>query len=169
MGLLEPTGPQFLRYQFVRADDVLSDLIAVAGAGDFSHVDLLLDDDTLLGARHDAVGGKPPGVQIRTRNYASWSKQVIIAVPCTTLQKATALNFATAQIGRPYDIVAILGFVAGRNWRDPAAWFCSELGAATGEHGGLWPQLYSPANKIEPVPLSLVCSAVQGRQILVIK
>lgn len=160
---------EVVRYQFVRADEFASNMIAYYSDGDFSHVDLVLDDGRLLGARMDSVGGAGPGVQIRTPDYVSWSKKVVIDVPCTAEQKIAALNFAMKQIGLPYDQEAILAFVAARDWRKPDSWFCSELGAAIGETGALWPALYSPANKITPVGLALVCSAVQGRIITVLK
>lgn len=151
------------RFQFVRADDLASEAIAWYSDGEFSHVDMVLDDGTLLGAR---ING---GVLIRPQGYTVWQKQVIIEVPCTPLQKAVALEFANAQVGKPYDRTAIFAFVAARDWREPDAWFCSELGAATGEHGGFWPQLTSSVNRITPVGLALVCSATPGRTITVLK
>lgn len=158
-----------LRFQFSRQDDFTSDLIALGGAGDFSHVDIVLDDGTLLGARSDSVGGAPPGVQIRTPRYARWSHQVLIDMPCTPEQKAAALDFAYQQLGKPYDLLAIAAFVVGRDWRSDDSWFCSELAARVGEVAGVFAQMYSPANKIAPVPLSLVCSALPGRVITVLK
>ena len=166
---MEPTPTASLRFQLSRQADLASDLIALVGAGDFSHGDLVLDDGRLLGARNDAVGGAPSGVQIRTPGYARWEKQVIFEVPCTPLQKAVATDFAMKQIGLPYDREAILAFVVGRNWREPGAWFCTELLAASGEHGGLWHGLYSPDNKIAPNAFALMCSATTGCKITVIR
>lgn len=151
------------RYQFVRGTDLESKLIAFGGAGDFSHVDILLDDGSLLGARLEG------GVAIRPAGYEPWSKQVVIEIPCSGLAKDAALTFAHAQVGKPYDKLAIAAFVVGRDWREEGEWFCSELGARTGEVGALWPVLYTPANKVTPVELALVCSAVPGRIITVIK
>jgi hypothetical protein len=157
---------EVFRYQFVRQDDLASDAIALVGAGDFSHVDILLDDDRLLGARSDVVGGATAaGVQVRAPNYAKWSKQVVIEIPCTLEQKTAALDFAKSKIGEPYDKVAILAFVLGTDWHDAHAEICSEFGAQVGQVGGFWDELYSPTNKINPVQLSLVCSAVHGRTI----
>lgn len=160
---------ELFRFQFVRADDLASDAIALVGAGDFSHVDILLDDGSCLGARSDSVGGAPPGVQIRTAGYAKWPKQVIIEIPCTAEQKRTALDFAHSKIGEPYDKIAILAFVIGTDWHDAHAEICSEFGAQVGQAGGFWPELYSPASRISPSALALVCSAVPGRHITVLK
>lgn len=161
----------WLRWQFVHQRDFASDAIALVGAGIFSHVDILLDSGELLGARSDSVGGKPPGVQVRPAGYLAdkWDHQVIIAVPCTVLQKAVADSFAQGQLGKPYDPEAILAFVFGRNWREENAWFCSELGARYGEVSGVFAPLSSADNKIAPNALALVCSAMPGRTISVLK
>lgn len=158
------------RYQFVRAAEFSSDLIALGGAGDFSHCDIVLDDGTLLGARSDEVGGQPAGVRIRPPNYVkTWTHQVLVEIPCTDEQKAAALSFAHAQLGKPYDKLAIVAFVVGRDWRREDAWFCSELGARVGEVGGFFAEMYTPANKISPVSLSTVATAMPGRVVTVIK
>lgn len=158
---MEPSS--FVRFQFVRSDDCVSDAIAWFSAGKFSHVDMVLDNGDLLGSRFRG------GVLVRKPGYAPWSKCVTIDVPCTALQKAVAVAFAEDQLGKPYDKLAIVGFVVGRSWRDTDAWFCSELAAAAGEKAGLWPPLYSPANRITPAAFALVCSAVPGRIIKVLK
>ena len=105
---------------------MLSRSIAYLSVGDFSHAEILLDDGRLLGARADSVGGAPPGVQIRTQDYAEWTRKVVIAVPCTLGQKTVALAFATAQIGKPYDPRSIEAFFLARDWRSPQSrhWSC---------------------------------------------
>lgn len=159
-----------LTFQFVRGADLTSDLLAWFGAGDFSHVDIVLDKGLLLGARSDSIGGKPPGVQIRPPGYdPKWTKQVIISIPCTLEQQHTAETFALGQVGKAYDKLAIVGFAVGRDWRDDTEWFCSELGARYGEIGGVWSELYTPANKVEPSALAMLASGISGRTITVVK
>ena len=155
--------PTYFRYQFVRLDDCVSKAIAWFSAGHFSHVDIVLDDGRLLGARSDG------GVQIRAAGYRKWTKCVAIDIPCTQAQKDTAIAFASAEIGKPYDHLAIWGFVLNRSWRDTEAWFCSELAAQSGEQAAFWPHLYSPVNHITPAAFALVCSAVPGRVITTLK
>jgi len=160
----------YLSFQFVRGADLTSKILGWFGAGDFSHVDIVLDSGFLLGARSDSIGGRPPGVQIRPPGYdPKWQKQVIIRVPCDPLQKVAADAFAYAQVGKAYDKLAIIGFAVGRDWRDPSDWFCSELGARYGEVGGVWSGLLTPENKIEPSPLAMMASGMPGRTIQVIK
>ena len=37
------------------------------------------------------------------------------------------IDWAMTQIGRPYDMRAVIGIGVHRDWRDPGQWFCSEL------------------------------------------
>ena len=75
-------------------------------------------------------------------------------------QADTFYSILQDQIGKPYDTTAIAAFVTGRNWRDPGSWFCSELACAALERAGIFPgELVSPANKVTPAALLLVCSA----------
>ena len=148
-----------IRLQFSRQADPISDLIAWFSAGNLSHVDAVLSNGYLLGARSDRVGGKPPGVQIRPPNYAKFALKVIMTIPCTGEQEQAFQNFLYAQLGKPYDKTAILGFIVGRNWREDDSWFCSEAIAAALEAAGIFHPLYLAANKITPSALALAVSA----------
>ena len=121
-------------YQFVAGNDPVSTIIEAYERGVWSHVDCVLADGSLLGARSDSIGGKPPGVQVRPANYASWSLVNRIEIIATAKQETDWHNFLYAQIGKPYDTIDLLAnFGAGRDWRNPEAWWCSELAAAAGE------------------------------------
>jgi uncharacterized protein YycO len=139
-----------------------SRLIAWYSAGHFSHVDILLPDGTLLGARADKIGPVPPGVQLRPAFYESWKERVVMCLDCTYEQETAFWKFAMGQIGKPYDTTAILGFVTGRDWRQQDSWYCSELGAAAIEECGVCPTLYTPRNKVTPAALAIVTSALGG-------
>lgn len=149
-----------IRLQFVLGSGLSSALISWFGAGHFSHVDCVLPDNSLLGARSDQIGLIPPGVQIRPPAYETWKKQVVFSIPATEFQEDAFYRFLRAQLGKPYDKTAILGFVVGRNWRNSDKWFCSELQAAAGEIAGLWPSLYAPSSKIMPGTLATVVSGL---------
>lgn len=58
-------------------------------------------------------------------------------VDCEPEAEARAVAWAADQIGRPYDWRAIAGMPFRRDWRDPRAWFCSEIWAAAFEAIGL--------------------------------
>jgi hypothetical protein len=151
-----------IQVQFVRGASLSSAAIEVFSAGHLSHVDLVLPDGNLLGARSDAIGGAPPGVQIRPPGYEKWLLRVVFSVPATDAQALAFWNFARAQVGKPYDKLAIFAFVINRNWRDDDAWFCSELCMRCFEVAGVVQQLFSTPNKITPVMAANTLSAVPG-------
>ncbi|HUZ33938.1 MAG TPA: hypothetical protein VMV19_17800 [Xanthobacteraceae bacterium] len=147
--------------QFVKQDNLPSDLIAYFshGAG-FSHVDAVMLDGRLLGARHDVRSGIPAGVQIRPPNYADFARTLRVTLPATDAQVRAFWDFLELQIGKPYDTEAILGFVVGRDWRKPNAWICSEADGAALESVDWFPHdLATPANKLTPDDLLLAISA----------
>ena len=151
-----------IKLQFVRQDDISSAAIAWFSQGHFSHVDAVIPEQGLLGARNDSVGGKPPGVQIRPHDYAKFSTRVVMTVPATPAQASAFYGFLGSQLGKPYDTAAIWAFVANRDWRQEDSWICSELQSAAGEAAGITPKLYLAANKITPVGCALAYSAVGG-------
>jgi uncharacterized protein YycO len=151
-----------IRFQFVLEPGIASWVVAWFGAGHFSHVDAVLDDGTLLGARSDRVGGQPPGVQIRPPNYTKFLRSVVMVIPATDEQNAAFYAFLHSQVGKPYDRRTLSAFWSNRDWRHTDGWICSELQAAGLEKAGVVPQLYLAANKITPVSLALVASTVGG-------
>lgn len=91
----------------------------------FSHVDFVLPDGRLLGARGHG------GVQIREPELFPTLARFDIDAP------DSVLDHAMSQIGKPYDWPAILGFMAKRQWQDKNAWFCSELVAWSFQAAGV--------------------------------
>jgi hypothetical protein len=139
--------------QFV-SDKSLSDtLIEWYGHGAVSHVDVVLPDG-LLGAR---MAG---GVQVRPPDYEVFTTKKLVTLPAYPAQAHAFETWLRAQIGKPYDLLAILAFAADRNWRDTHAWYCSELIAAGLETAKWFPfALSTPANKVTPQDLLLALSA----------
>lgn len=146
--------------QFVGNNSVGSSLIEWFDHGQFSHVDTVMPDGSLLGARDDVIQGIPSGVQIRPADYVNGEKLCRVALPCTQGEQDAYYTFVQAQLGKPYDQTAIAAFVTGRDWTSQDSWFCSELCAAGLEASGIVPNLYAPVNKIAPDDLLLVCSAL---------
>lgn len=151
-----------IRLRFIEGKDLASKAIAWFSQGHMSHVDCLLPDGRLLGARSDVRGDIPPGVQIRPGDYVKNVPVVLMGIPCAPSQEETFYDFLYGCIDAPYDHEAIWGFAFNRDWRDPSAWICSELQAAALEHSGISPRLYLAANKITPVALALAVSAMGG-------
>lgn len=158
-----------IRLQFVREAALSSQMIAwfSHGAG-FSHVDALLPNGQLIGARSDRAGGRPSGVHLRGPGYHPFVHQVIMAVPATKDQQVRFRAFLDQQIGKPYDRWAIWGFILDRDWREADSWICSELQAAALEYAGVLPRLYLEANRLTPRDVALAISAV-GATVITIK
>jgi hypothetical protein len=148
--------------QFVLGKGVSSGAIAWFSQGHFSHVDAVLPDGSLLGARSDRIKGIDPGVQVRPPNYEKWLKRTQFTIPCTLSQYLDWLDFLYEQLHRPYDKKAIWAFATGRDWREEDSWICSELQCAALEVAKIVPCLYLAANKVTPVMCAMVASAVQG-------
>lgn len=150
-----------LRIQFAYSGDIGSAIISYFGHGaGWSHVDAILQDGSLLGARDNSINKIPPGVQIRPPGYIKFARTRKLEFPFTPDASARFYDFLRQQVGKPYDTCAIFGFATGRNWRDADAWFCSELIAAALEACGFFPYpLASPINKIDPDDLYLAISA----------
>jgi hypothetical protein len=119
-----------------------------------SHVDSVMDDGRLLGARLDG------GVAIRPPNYEKFTRveRVVISVPY--YKERAYWDFLKAQVGKPYDKLAIVAFAVNRDWRETDAWFCDELVAAGIEHAEVVRKLAPMVNRLDVRDLYLVVSAI---------
>jgi hypothetical protein len=139
--------------QFVASDDPLSNLIKHFSRGWCSHVDAVLDSGELLGARLDG------GVKIRPADYEKFSRRRRVLLPAPVEVTEAFYGFLRDQLGKPYDMAAIAGFVFDRDWRDDDAWFCSEVDARGLEVCKWLPNpLASMPSGITPRDLELVVS-----------
>jgi hypothetical protein len=147
--------------QFISASDFMGQAIEWFTQAQVCHVDAVLPDGTLLGSQmNDGLGGKPSGVQIRPASYVGGVHKAQVSLDVTDDQYAGWIEFMQEQIGKPYDLKAIAGFITHSNWRDDRAWYCSELHAAGLETIRFFPHpLAAPENKISPQHLFLLVSA----------
>jgi len=146
--------------QFVEGSGFGSGMIKWFGHGAYSHVDSVLPDGRLLGARNDAVGGVKPGVRIRPADYVASENVSRVVLLVGDRMRDDYYAFIDAQLGRAYNKTAILAFAFGAEWSNPEAWFCSQLVAAGLQACGYLPKLSEPANKIDPDDLRLILSAL---------
>lgn len=153
-----------VRLRFVLGKARSSRLIAWFSSAHLSHVDVVMPNGKLLGARSDNVGGGD-GVLERPNPYEEVASIVYFDVPATLQQEALFYRFLADQLGKPYDHLAIFAFFLNRNWRDEDAWICSELVAAALEYAGIMPTVYLPANKITPVMLAALVSELPGAEL----
>ena len=116
--------------------------------GAWSHVDFVLPEG-YLGSQ------APDGVRLRPYNYCTPSAALHCYVDLPDAAGNAILNWARAQIGKPYDYYSLLGIVMRRDWQRPDAWFCSEYVAAAFLKGN-WPLLRTnQVSRISPPTLSL--------------
>lgn len=148
-----------LLYQFSTSPALASRIIRILTCSPFSHVDLVLPGEGLLG-----VSGKwrddPGGVRIRP--FDAWPylyPPKVARVRCSEAVFTKTIDYVRGQIDKPFDNKALYAFLkdrAGirtpdRNWRDPSAWFCSEVQARGAEWGGLFSYpLIQPKHIISP-------------------
>ncbi len=145
-------GDETVAVQFSTEDDLGAEAIRIFSRGWPSHVDAVLPDGALLGARLD-------GVRIRQPGYAAFARVERIELAVTPQEHDAFHAFLSDQLGKPYDKLAIAAFPAERDWRENDAWFCSELIAAALERCGFFPKpLANPANEITPRDLLLLVS-----------
>lgn len=116
---------------FTRAARPITDVaIRAFEGGDASHVGIRVGDTVTHAAwmqggvlRHDVQTFLAGRVQVQE-------------IPLTLPDADAADAWLEQQIGKPYDLSALLGFVLWRDWSDDAAWYCSELAATYMLQGG---------------------------------
>lgn len=138
-----------LTLRFVTDSSIVSTLIRKKTWCDYSHVDLILDDGTALGARTSG------GVAIRPYNYAKFSAIALFTVDLTTEQKFLIEGFAKAQVGKAYDYGSIAGILFHRDWRNTDKWNCGELIAAAFEQARPLLNISPDVDRIVPRDLLL--------------
>jgi len=151
--------------QFVLGADWSSKLISWYGQGygGYSHVDAVLSDSTLLGARSDKVGGQPPGVQIRPPNYEKWSRRCIVTLAGTQALQPQWETFLRSQVGLPYDKADIIGLIIGRPLMSQGHWICSALQTAALHLVTLFPDMPETPQQVPPNMLLFGVLAIGGK------
>lgn len=130
---------------------------------DWSHVDAVLPDGRLLGARPDYPVSGQTGVQIRPTEYAPFSGRLVVEI---ATDKSPAFYAALRnQLGKPYNTQGILNFIFDQDARfNPAdGWFCDQLQLAMAQQAGIFPgKLAVPFRRVAPGASLLAFSALPG-------
>lgn len=154
-----------IRLQFVLGAGVSSRLIAWYGNGygGYSHVDGILSDGRLLGARSDKCGGQPPGVHIRPPAYETWAKRTLVTIESTDAEYADWEANLRAKINTPYAKGDILDFITGNAKHEAGQWICSGLQINALQHIKRVPYpLPVPAHQVTPNSLLLIAATIGG-------
>lgn len=120
-----------------------------------THVEALMPDGALLGAH--AQGG----VEARSHDYdkLEFTQELYVSLPATPAQTDAFHSFLRAQVGKPYDFLAIAGIALQRDWQKENSWFCSELVASALCHCGVFPShLATEFNHVTPRDVLLIVS-----------
>lgn len=147
--------------QFVSTDTIGSEIVSLyEGGPGFSHVDAVLPDG-LLGARANQIGSVPGGVQLRPPDYEPFTQRLVVELPSCGEIESKWETFLRLQIGKPYDLRAILGFALPGDWHERGAFICSALQGAALSHCGVFqPRLVKPWFTVDPNALLLCLSAM---------
>jgi hypothetical protein len=118
-----------IQLNFVCGTSIASAAISWFGFGPkgFSHVDAIMPDGMMLGARATRIGSVPAGVQLRKPGYLKWERQAVVTIPSTPQQEEAWQKWLMSKINSPYDEKAILGFLLDQSWSTPGDYICSAL------------------------------------------
>ena len=117
-----------MRVLLCASDKLGSRIIRAVTWSRWSHA-AIIDGDEII----EAVW---PRVRVATlaAALASHPRGVVIDIPVA--DEAAAIAAARSQVGKPYDLLGVIGLGIKRNWQDDDAWWCSELIAWAAKQGG---------------------------------
>ena len=130
---------------FMDSDNLFAKAIKAVTWSDWSHVGIMFGGD-LVDSRYKDGGVTLTDYLTRVSQY---KRIQILEVP---IPAAKVWPYVTSQIGKPYDVSAVLGIPFRRDWQEDDKWFCSELVAwAFGAAGH--PLIYKQHGRVTPQDL----------------
>lgn len=84
-----------------------------------SHVEFVIDNKRIISSE------LPLGVILKSPEVVN--REEFFKVNVTEEQHKIILDTAMEQVGKKYDILALIGILFRRNWQKTDKWFCSEL------------------------------------------
>src|SRR5579859_2533792 len=153
-----------LELSFVTQRDLGSWAIRWFTHSDFSHVDIITPDGYRIGARSDCPVSGSAGVQKRAMNYAPFSRDVRLVIPCSPTEADYATDWLLDQLGKPYDKTGLFrSFLFDDvDWRNEDSWWCSELACVFLEKAS-FPSCRTPANRMAPNDTFIYGGCFAGR------
>lgn len=104
-----------------RSKTIGSLLIRLVTWSDWSHV-AVVDGDEVI----EAVW---PRVRVSTLDSLKKKHHAVVMVEFPVEREAEFIAVVRSQLGKPYDLLGVLGLGWHRNWQEEDAWWCSELPA----------------------------------------
>ena len=146
--------PTEIILQFSTSHAWQSEIIRFMCHSPFSHVDVIVPDPP---RPHGCLGASDPGgVMIRPGDYQKFKTRRRATI--VTEKAGAIIDLIQSQIGKPFDPKAMKAVLSSepRDWRDPSAWFCSELVVWALERAGFFSHLIVPKNRVTPADLLLL-------------
>lgn len=120
-----------------------SALIRAVTWSKWSHVVTLINNTTAIEAVYPEV--RLVSIEYLKKKYSKWC---VVDVPVPN-EKA-AIEYLLLQVGKPYDLTALIGLLIHRDWAQDTDWWCSELAAAGVEAGGRKIFRHGAINRVVP-------------------
>jgi uncharacterized protein YycO len=122
-----------MKLLFTRRRHVGSWLIRMVTWSNFSHVDVIMPNGTLIGA------SAPDGVERvkMSSRLDKASKAIVMDIPVGSHE--VAFSFLHSQLGKPYDYAGVAGIGLHRDWQEEDKWSCAELVAKALSEAGQKP------------------------------
>lgn len=117
-----------MRLVFCTSQRVGSRLIRAFTWSDWSHV-ALVDGGEVIEAVWPEVRAAPLNELL-----ANHAAHAFVDMRCAA--PGEVIRAARSQVGKPYDVTALIGMLARRDWQEESGWFCSELVAWAFEQAG---------------------------------
>lgn len=133
----------------------MSRIIRAACHSRFSHVDIVVPGEGLLGASGPdaSLSWKDPG-GVQMRPFEPWPYEIKRTITVETDKADAVIGHWRGQIGKPFDDGALKAFMfaePSHDWRELDRWFCSEGVIWSCEVAGVFPwALCVPMNKVDP-------------------
>jgi uncharacterized protein YycO len=118
-----------MRVLLCRSPRLGSWLIRLLTWSDWSHSGIVVGGDQVIEATWPRVRITPLAEVL-----AAHPIYEVVDLPCP--DPGAALHAALGQVGKPYDVKALFGFLVHRDWQEEGHWFCSELVAWCAQQGG---------------------------------
>jgi hypothetical protein len=109
------------RIRFITESDPISDLIRFVTFSEWSHVEIITETGTYIGAHADG------GIEERAADYCKPNHERRYAIPVTDEQYATMMAYARSKIGTPYNFKDIVGLMLHHRMTEVKRSICSQF------------------------------------------
>lgn len=144
-----------IQWRCVNGGDFVSRAIDFISRGAVCHTEFIVGTQS-LGSRADG------GVQYRPLD--NYPVDYRFSAQVTDEQYSAVMGFLGAQVGKPYNDIAIVGILDDQasleNLEDKKAWYCSQLWAAAMQESKIIAQLPKAVTNVTPEDALLISSAM---------